>query len=860
MAIRVKVFLLITSIVVMITTLSIGISIFFAQQHILKTIEKDMLLVAALGDELVSGKINLLKANAAIAAQVLSNVSDEELPMVLQEQVEAYEDFIAITIFNPQGIVRAYGEIPTPVELMNKEYIQRAFAGDMVMSTTRQTPSGEVVFHICVPMAMDDRIISVTIPGMIFSDFLSQFKIWETGHFFIDDREGTVIANPRREWVLQRYNFIELAKTNSQYQNIAHIVRRMIQGETGIGRFSLNEVERLCAFMPITGSQVGWSLGVIAPLPESPFIQVQQTFLIAAAIFFGLGILAAFFTSGSIARPFQQIQEQNHRLVELNEIALNASKAKSTFLAKMSHEMRTPLNAIIGFSELSLGKKDLPAPIGENLEKMYNSGMTLLGIVNDLLDISKIESGKFEIIPAEYDLPSLINDTINLNIIRIGSKPITFTLLIDETLPSRLIGDELRIKQIFNNLLSNAFKYTNEGTVEWRISTEQEGDTVWLTAAVRDSGIGIKPEDREKLFTDYSRLDMKHNRSLEGTGLGLALTKKIVEFMEGRISLESEYGKGSTFTVRFRQQSVNAEPIGAATAENLKKCSYSDQKRSRNEGLVRIHCPYAKVLVVDDVPVNLDVARGMLSPYGMQVDCASGGREAVEIIREEAVHYDAIFMDHMMPEIDGIEALRIIREEIGTEYAKTIPVIVLTANAIVGNEEMFLRHGFQDFLSKPIDIMRLDGVIHRWVRNKTREKEQERASEQELPVGGTPSLAELFRGIDGLDISKLLNLFKGNEKPLPKLFRSYIVYIRSQLDKLSVPGPEQLERYAETVHGIKGASYNIGANKVGRQAENLEGAARQGNMDFIGGNNHVFILLLKELLADLTALLDQNGL
>jgi HPt (histidine-containing phosphotransfer) domain-containing protein len=173
---------------------------------------------------------------------------------------------------------------------------------------------------------------------------------------------------------------------------------------------------------------------------------------------------------------------------------------------------------------------------------------------------------------------------------------------------------------------------------------------------------------------------------------------------------------------------------------------------------------------------------------------------------------------------------------------------------------MFLRHGFQDFLSKPIDIMRLDGVIHRWVRNKTLEKEQEKVSEHELAVSENLPLADIFRGIDGLDISKVLDLFKGNEKSLPKIFRSYIVYIRSQLDNLSVPGPEQLERYVETVHGIKGASYSIGANKVGRQAENLEWAARQGNMDFVGGNNHIFILLLKELLADLTARLDQNGL
>jgi CheY-like chemotaxis protein/anti-sigma regulatory factor (Ser/Thr protein kinase) len=364
----------------------------------------------------------------------------------------------------------------------------------------------------------------------------------------------------------------------------------------------------------------------------------------------------------------------------------------------------------------------MPPAVRKNLEKIYSSGMTLLGIVNDLLDISKIESGKFEIIPSEYDLPSLINDTINLNIVRIGSKPITFNLLVDETLSSRLVGDELRIKQIFNNLLSNAFKYTREGTVDWRITTEREGDTIWLTASVRDTGIGIKPEDMAKLFTDYNRLDTKKNRNLEGTGLGLALTKKMAAYMRGDITVQSEYGKGSIFTVLIKQGYVNDQTIGAVAAENLRNFQYADQKRSRRAELPRIQLPYARVLVVDDVEINLEVAQGMMEPYGMKIDCALGGGQAIELVRKAEVQYDAIFLDHMMPGIDGVETARIIREEIGTDYAKNVPIIALTANAIAGNEEIFLGSGFQDFLSKPIDILRLDEAIRKWVRRKEKEK------------------------------------------------------------------------------------------------------------------------------------------
>ncbi|MDR0553611.1 MAG: response regulator [Treponema sp.] len=545
-----------------------------------------------------------------------------------------------------------------------------------------------------------------------------------------------------------------------------------------------------------------------------------------------------------------------------------ANAAKSSFLANMSHEMRTPLNAIIGLSELSLGG-GIPPAAAENIEKVYSSGMTLLGIVNDLLDISKIESGKFELLPAEYELPSLINDTINLNVIRIGSKPISFKLMIDETLPSRLYGDELRLKQIFNNLLSNAFKYTLEGSVIWRIFCQEEAGSVWLTVSVKDSGIGIKVEDREKLFADYNRLDLLTNRNTEGTGLGLALTKRIVEFMDGAISVESEYGKGSTFTVRIRQKSINAPPIGAAMAENLMAFHYSAQKRRRNAALNRLKLPYARVLVVDDMPINLDVARGMLYPYAMKVDCVLGGREAVDLILKGEPRYDAIFMDHMMPGMDGIEALRAIRQSIGTEYAKNIPIIILTANAIAGNEEMFLSAGFNDFLSKPIDIIRLDAVIHRWVRDKKREKEWEASSSPPdssppstplsppTPLAPAANASKMPSGIDGLDMTKALERFNGAEEVLLDVLRSYTVHIHPLLDSLrDVPAPgeqEKLERYTVAVHSAKGVHYGITADEVGNLAAELERAARKGDLDFIAVHNSQLVAGAEKIAAELTA-------
>ena len=414
----------------------------------------------------------------------------------------------------------------------------------------------------------------------------------------------------------------------------------------------------------------------------------------------------------------QNIQETSSKLDAALADAKDANEAKSNFLAHMSHEIRTPLNAVIGLGELTLEDKSLPPEAASNLEKICGAGSTILSIVNDILDISKIESGKFEIYPARYETPSLINDIVTLNIVRIGEKPIDFRLVVDENLPTALYGDDLRIKRIFNNLLSNAFKYTHAGIVEWRISFEKEGDAAWLVSSVRDTGIGIKPEDMDKLFSDYNQVDMKSNRKIGGTGLGLAITRRLAEMMDGSVTVESEYGKGSTFSVRLRQTLVSGEPIGKVAAENLMHMRYSDSKRDRNAQLVRAKLPDARVLVVDDVVTNLDVVRGMMKPYEMKIDCAMGGRQAVEMIRAEKHRYDAIFMDHMMPEMDGMEATRIIREEIGTEYARSIPIIALTANAIVGTEEMFLKNGFQDFISKPIDMAQLDAVLRRWVKGE----------------------------------------------------------------------------------------------------------------------------------------------
>jgi signal transduction histidine kinase len=409
-------------------------------------------------------------------------------------------------------------------------------------------------------------------------------------------------------------------------------------------------------------------------------------------------------------------------LTNAAEIAKNANEIKSAFIANMSHEMRTPMNAIVGLTGLILEEEDVPAKIKETLEKINTAGNTLMGLINDVLDISKIEAGKLELMPVQYDVASLLNDIITLNMIRIENKPVTFILDIADDLPKSLFGDDLRVKQILNNMLSNAFKYTKMGFVTLGVSADfaAANKCVWISFYVKDTGIGIREKDKVKLFSDYDQVDTSANREIEGTGLGLSITRKFVEMMDGEISVESEYGKGSIFYVHISQGFVTDERVGKETVESLRNFHYSDKKKQTQVKLVRPDLSYARVLVVDDFPTNLDVAAGMLRKYKIQVDCVTNGQDAVDLIAAGTPVYNAVFMDHMMPGMDGIEATVAIRA-IEAQYAKNVPVIALTANAVAGNEKMFLDNGFNAFLPKPFNATILDTIVQKWVRDKSKE-------------------------------------------------------------------------------------------------------------------------------------------
>jgi len=521
----------------------------------------------------------------------------------------------------------------------------------------------------------------------------------------------------------------------------------------------------------------------------------------------------------------KSLRETMTSLENARNEAEEASRSKSNFLAIMSHEIRTPLNAIIGISQIEMQDRGLSDMQLTAHERIHNSGNNLLGIINDILDMSKIETGKLELNPIKYDVPSLINDAVQLNIIRIGSKPIEFKLEISENLPSKLYGDELRLKQILNNLLSNAIKYTENGYVKLTVDYETIGISILLRFTVEDTGQGIKQEDKERMFSEYLRFNAQANRSTEGTGLGLNITKKLVEMMDGKITLESEYGKGSIFTVMVKQESYSPEgalgyvPIGAELAQKLSNFTYTGNRQMDKMQISREIMPYGKVLIVDDVDTNLYVAEGLLTPYQLNIDMASSGFETIEKIKS-GITYDVIFMDHMMPQMDGIETTKRIREQ-----GYTGRIVALTANALAGNEDMFAQNGFDGFIPKPINIRLLNSILNRFIRDVYPEEAKKYKPEI------VPYMAMQTDTIN----PKVQQIFcEDAEKAIVKL--------RETITK------NDIKLFTITAHAMKSALANVGEHEASSFAFSLENAGLKDDTDFIKTNTENFIKTLEYLI------------
>jgi signal transduction histidine kinase/CheY-like chemotaxis protein len=641
--------------------------------------------------------------------------------------------------------------------------------------------------------------------------------------------------------------------------------------------------------------------------------------------------------------------------------AEEANSAKSAFLARMSHEIRTPMNAITGMSELILREKAAPL-IHEHAAAVKQAGNNLVSIINDILDFSKIESGKMEITTAEYDFSSLINDVIAIIRMRLREKPLYFVVNVDSAIPRKLFGDVVRLRQILLNLLSNAVKYTSAGHVILTVNREKPDEaSLILKFEIADTGIGIKPEDREKLFDNFSRLDSQTNRQIEGTGLGLAITRTLCRLMGGDVTVASEYRVGSTFTACIPQGIRDKTPVAAVQepetkrvliyetreiygnsiicsmdnlgvfgklvtgAEDFTKALETDrfnfifaasflfeevrgeiQKRgiaatlvllaeygesiaeqqyrfiampvhsisianilngveqlqgyNKDNAGIRFTMPDARVLIVDDIKINLDVAEGLLAPYAMRIDTCQNGEEALRRVKNN--HYDLVLMDHMMPGMDGIETAQAIRA-LPEEHFQKMPIVVLTANAIAGMRDMFLGMGFNDYISKPIDVVKLDTVIARWI---PREKQIK---------AGTVICRKGFSGeteirIPGVDAQKGIDMTGGTEAGYRKVLAQFYKDARERLPVFTAflaetaerPDPQDsgrnLAAFTAQAHAIKSAAGTIGAAEVSAAAAALEAAGNAGDLKSIAGTLPLFREGLAELVQGIEKALEEK--
>ncbi|MCL2599668.1 MAG: ATP-binding protein [Treponema sp.] len=656
------------------------------------------------------------------------------------------------------------------------------------------------------------------------------------------------------------------------------------------------------------------------------------------------------------------------------EEAKAANRTKSDFLANMSHEIRTPMNAIIGMAELLL-RKSLPDEVRCDIRDIKQAGANLISIINDILDFSKIEAGKLEIVPSQYLLSSLVGDTVNIIRMKLTEKPLRFFTNIDGNIPNTLIGDEVRVRQILLNLLSNAVKFTERGNIGMSIYITEQTDTqTWLKLEITDTGLGIKPESMEKLFNDFVQVDTKKNRNVEGTGLGLAITKRLCISMGGDVTVESEYGKGTTFTAIIPQgyvpgatfatveepenkkvlvyegRLVYAKSVAwslenfyvpytvVTTVEDFAKAilrekwfyvfsghglyerikTVMDRPASDFPGgkkppialmvetenmayvpnvrfvslpvqslsianvlndredtqsyfdsftpgsTVRFVFPTARLLVVDDITTNLKVAEGLLAPYKPVVDTCLSGAEAVELVKTR--DYDLVFMDHMMPDMDGVETTTMIREweaerlkdtpeAGGSEKKARVPIVALTANAILGVREMFLEKDFDDFLAKPIDISKLDEMLSRWIPREKRE----RGAGDDTGADPCPEKGPDFE-IPGINMQSGITMTGGTMDG----YRAVLSLFHKDADERmpmlrTMPDSDTLSGFVTQVHAIKSASASIGALKLSEEAAKLELAGQGGDMSFIEKKLAGFADGLAELVKNIRVFLDKSA-
>ena len=666
---------------------------------------------------------------------------------------------------------------------------------------------------------------------------------YENVEISLVDRDGNYVVHGKS---FKNSNFFEYYKSYNEASSDEYedVIREITSGTGTMMIRNVKGEECVLSYTPLE-SMTTWFL--LAYIPEKDLVESRSIDWLLLGIS-SLGFLALLVFNSFVMMIY------NRKLSEAAQQANQANEAKSYFLSTMSHDIRTPMNAILGLNEMIL-RDSRDDGIRNYSESIRTAGNTLLGIINDILDFSKIEAGKMEIINVDYSFASLLNDLVNMVQKKADDKGLIFNLDIDRNIPTTLNGDEIRIKQIITNILSNAVKYTAQGSVTFSVQARQPEDktnSVMLKVSVADTGIGIKPEDLDRLFVAFERIEEKKNRNIEGTGLGMVITRRFLDMMGSSLEVESEYGKGSVFSFELEQRVVNPEPIGDFEEAYRRSISERDSYHEK------FTAPDARVLVVDDTPVNLTVFTNLLKRTQLQIDTAESGDDGISLYIRN--HYDVIFLDHMMPDKDGIDTIREMKNLTDTSNTST-PVICLTANAISGMREMYINAGFDDYLTKPIDAERLEMMLLQYLPADKVTPASEPVSDTASGIDGTDDnedvmLPDFLYDIKEINTNAGLNYCGDAE--------DYIMALEMYLSSAEQKA-EEIEKYwtagdikstTVKVHALKSASRAIGALGLGEFAARLEQAGNNGDTDTLDKELVELISGYRQLAKDLEPLKD----
>lgn len=549
----------------------------------------------------------------------------------------------------------------------------------------------------------------------------------------------------------------------------------------------------------------------------------------------------------------EQLEQKNVELKDAKKAAKKAEDARDIFLANMSHELRTPINTILGLNELII-RESQDEVIKDYALDIRQAGNILLALVSDILDFTKLEAGQLQINEGIYDVSSLLNDLINSISLQLRKKKLDLVLDIAKDIPHKLMGDEIHIRQIISNLLSNAVKYTEEGRITLHLGWKQlEDDAIEIDVVVKDTGVGIKEQEIPKLFDAFQRMNSTSRSKGKRTGLGLAITKRLVEMMGGNVEVQSVYGKGSAFSFKLVQHVVDRTPLGDFEKQ------YKESLRSRENYQQKFIAPLGRILIVDDNAMNLAVAQGLLKQTRLQVDVAGSGEECLELIKHKTYHL--ICLDHMMPVMDGVQTLHAIRAMEGNP-SKDIPIIALTANAVPGAREFYINEGFQDYLTKPIDSDKFENMLIEYLPDNvvylTNDQDMGRDFEKE-DAEMALSIKESQLYMIGFNIRNGLKYMGGDKALYGKVLHDFHAILtekeaalREFLKKGDMPG------YAIIVHSLKGNARNVGADDLADEAFTLEKMSKAGQREDVEVRSPILFSMMKNMRESLKVYLDHE--